>query len=149
MCLQMSLYREAERQRRQQRRKRGGCKKSSLCAALSASLTALITGGKDSAPRGCSSDYGDYDYNGYESGASDAGRVEYVTVRGCRPTCWDYDGGECDLSPDDENNCSCDGLAFDDARSVNSATACSGTKGMAQMAVALGKLRPPLYPILV
>ncbi|VVC45702.1 Hypothetical protein CINCED_3A013429 [Cinara cedri] len=136
----MSLYREAERQRRQQRhkqQKRG--KKSSLCAALSASLTALITGGsKDSAAQGCSSDYGDYDYNNHGSGATSTERVEYVTVRGCRPLRrWDDGEGKCDLSPDYENvNCSCNGMDFDDVHS-------RGTKGMAQMAVALAAVQPP------
>lgn len=149
----MSVYREAERQRRRQRRdrlKRGGGKKSSLCAALSASLTALITGGKDAAPQGCASDYGDYDYNNYGGGGGGGGvpgseRVEYVTVRGCRPgRRWDDGEEECDLSPDDGTNVDNDnygryGTDFDDACSADGAAACAGTKGLAQMAVALGK----------
>lgn len=124
--LQMSLYRDAERQRRkrwrQQQRKRGG-KKSSL-GALSASLTALFVGGsKDSAP---SSDCGD---NGYYYGASetDADRVEYVTVRGCQPSHDDNDS-------DDENHEGCDS-DFDGDDAYNH------TKGMAQMAVTLGEYK--------
>lgn len=128
----MSLYRDAERQRRkrwrQQQRKRGG-KKSSL-GALSASLTALFAGGnKDSVP---SSDCGD---NGYYYGASetDADRVEYVTVRGCRPSRDDNDSGG-ELSTDDENHEAYDS-DFDGDDTFNH------TKGMAQMAVTLGEYK--------
>ncbi|XP_060846942.1 uncharacterized protein LOC132926589 isoform X2 [Rhopalosiphum padi] len=131
----MSLYRNAERQRRkrwrQQQRKRGG-KKSSLGAALSASLTALFVGGsKDSAP---SSDCGEYDcYYGASSSTAvaDADRVEYVTVRGCRPSCDDDSGGE--LSSDDENR---DG----DDSDFDADDSC--TKGLAQMAVTLAPIQP-------
>jgi len=136
--LQMSLYRNAERQRRkrwrQQQRKRGG-KKSSLGAALSASLTALFVGGsKDSAP---SSDCGEYDcyYGaGSSTAVADADRVEYVTVRGCRPSCDDDSGGE--LSSDDENR---DG----DDSDFDADDSC--TKGLAQMAVTLGKYKRFFY----
>lgn len=129
----MSLYRDAERQRRkrwrQQQRKRGG-KKSSL-GALSASLTALFAGGsKDSVP---SSDCGD---NGYYYGASetDADRVEYVTVRGCRPSRDDNESGG-ELSTDDENREACDS-DFDGDEIYDH------TKGMAQMAVTLAPIQP-------
>lgn len=134
----MSLYREAERQRRKQRRqqrKRGG-KKSSLGAALSASLTALFTGGKDPAATGYLSDCGgDYDY--YYSTQSDgtsAGRVEYVTVRGCHVACDDDDDddGDYDESP------SCDGIRNDLDDASDNSGVYDGTKGLAQMAVTLG-----------
>jgi len=140
----MSLYRDAERQRRkrrrQQQRKRGG-KKSSLGAALSASLTALFVSGKDSAP---SSDCGDNDYY-YGSASStnatvaDADRVEYVTVRGCRPCCDNDDSGGGELSSDDENHDG-DDLDFGDV-SVGDDDPYDYTKGLAQMAVTLGKYK--------
>lgn len=144
-CLQMSLYREAERQRRKlrrQQRKRGG-KKSSLGAALSASLTALFTGGKDSTAAGHSSDYGgDYDYYfGAPSDGTSAGRVEYVTVHGCHAACGDDDDDDDGDNGDDyDESPSYDGIRNndDDDASVNSA-AYYGTKGLAQMAVTLGK----------
>lgn len=129
----MSLYREVERQRRKRREQqcKRGSKKSSLSAALSASLTALFTSGKDSANTtdGYSADYGDYDYY-YGPAASSTKRVEYVTVRGYRPGCENY---ECEFRFEN-NNC------FDvnaDNVSMNSVT-CDHTKGLAQMAVALG-----------
>lgn len=130
----MSLYREVERQRRkrqEQQHKRGG-KKSSLGAALSASLTALFTSGKDSATTagGYSADYGEYDYY-YGPAASSTERVEYVTVRGCQPGCGN---DECELTLENHND-------FDqnaDSISMNN-NACDHTKGLAQMAIALGK----------
>lgn len=125
----MSLYREAERQRKRRRqRERGGGKKSSLGAALSASLTALFTGGKDLAAA-----HGDCDY--YYGAVNAADRVEYVTVRGCRPERDgddDSSGGE--LSSGDENH----GYIDADDISTNG-NAYDRTKGLAQMAVALGK----------
>lgn len=135
----MSLYRDAERQRRkrwrQQQRKRGG-KKSSLGAALSASLTALFVGGsKDSAPSSDCEDNGYY--YGAGSSATDADRVEYVTVRGCRPSRDD----SCDeLSTDDENHEAYDS-DFDGDDAYNH------TKGMAQMAVTLGEYKRFLFLI--
>lgn len=143
----MSLYREAERRRRKlrrQQRKRGG-KKSSLGAALSASLTALFTGSKDPAAVGYQSDCGgDYDYYySTQSAGTSAGRVEYVTVRGCHVACDDDDeeDDDCDESPSD-NGIRDD---FDDA-SDNSASY-DGTKGLAQMAVTLGEC-PVVYTTL-
>jgi len=140
----MSLYRDAERQRRkrrrQQQRKRGG-KKSALGAALSASLTALFVGGKDSAP---SSDGGDNDYyygsvSSTDATVADADRVEYVTVRGCRPSCDNDDSGSGELSSDDENR---DGDDFDFGDvSVGGDDPYDYTKGLAQMAVTLGKYK--------
>lgn len=142
--LQMSLYRDAERQRRkrrrQQQRKQGG-KKSSLGAALSASLTALFVGGKDYAP---TSDCGDNDYyygsaSSTNATAADADRVEYVTVRGCRPSCDDDDSGGGELSSEDENH---DGDDFDFGDvSVDGDDHYDYTKGLAQMAVTLGKYK--------
>lgn len=130
----MSLYREVERQRRKQKEQQRKCggKKSSLGAALSASLTALFTGGKDSATTagGYSADYGDYDYY-YGPAASSAKRVEYVTVRGCRPGC---DNDECELTL--ENNSDFDLNAENISMNNDS---CDHTKGLAQMAIALGK----------
>jgi len=123
----MSLYREAERRRKRRRqRERGGGKKSSLGAALSASLTALFTGGKGS---DCPSDHGDCDY--YYGGVNAADRVEYVTVRGCRPERGDGDGGE--LSSGDENH----GNVDEEDVSANGNAYYDRTKGLAQMAVAL------------
>jgi len=135
----MSLYRDAERQRRkrrQQNRKRGCGKKSSLGAALSASLTALFTGGKDPSGRP-NADHGDNDYyygaSGSAATAAD-GRVEYVTVRGCRPLCDDdidedddHDGDDYELTPGD-------GHGLDVEFDID-----HDTKGLAQMAVALCK----------
>jgi len=144
----MSLYREAQRQRRkrrrQQQRKRIG-KKSSLGAALSASLTALFVGGKDSTPF---SDCGD---NGYYYGSTsstnattaDVDRIEYVTVRGCRPTYDNEDSGDGELSSDDENR---DGDDFDYGDvSVDGDGPYDYTKGLAQMAVTLGKYKRFFY----
>lgn len=130
----MSLYRDAERQRRkrrQQQSKRGGGKKSSLGAALSASLTALFAGGKDPAGAG-PMDFGDYDYyNG--AAAASADRVEYVTVRGCRP------GRDADVesSSDDEN--ASDFIDDFDFDAISMDVDIHNTKGLAQMAIALGK----------
>lgn len=137
-CSQMSLYREAERQRRKlrrQQRKRSG-KKSSLGAALSASLTALFTGGKDPTAAGYRSDCGgdyDYYYNTQSDGTSTE-RVEYVTVRGCHMACDDDDdGGNYDESP------SCDGIRNDFDNASEDSAGYDGTKGLAQMAVTLGE----------
>lgn len=120
----MSVYREAERQRRK-RHKRDGGKKSSLGAALSASLTALFTGAKDSSGVSRSPDGGDFDYYYGTPSSTAADRVEYVTVRGRLPGC------DVGWSSDNED-------ANFDSDSVNS-DACNGTKGLAQMAVTLGK----------
>lgn len=120
----MSLYREAERQRRKRQKCRGG-KKSSLGAALSASLTALFAGGKETA-----ADYGEYDCVYEANSATASERIEYVTVRGCRLR---RDVEESQWFSDDQNN-----YDFDDACSANS-NAYDNTKGLAQMAVALGK----------
>lgn len=151
-CLQMSLYREAERQRkRRQQRKRGGGKKSSLGAALSASLTALFTGGKDSAASaGCQSDYGDSDYYYGSVSATAADRVEYVTVRGCRPDLDDDDDDDDDGDDEDYDDGDDDGggeLSSGDEHHENTdlydtstdGNAYDRTKGLAQMAVALGE----------
>jgi len=142
--LQMSLYREAQRQRRkrrrQQQRKRIG-KKSSLGAALSASLTALFVGGKESATL---SDCGD---NGYYYGSTssinatvaDADRIEFVTVRGCQPSYDNDDNGDGELSSDDENH-DADDFDYGDI-SVDGDDLYDYTKGLAQMAVTLGKYK--------
>jgi hypothetical protein len=131
----MSLYREAERRRKRRRqRERGGGKKSSLGAALSASLTALFTGGKGS---DCPSDHGDCDY--YYGGVNAADRVEYVTVRGCRPERGDGDGGE--LSSGDENH----GNVDEEDVSANGNAYYDRTKGLAQMAVALGEFKKSFF----
>lgn len=120
----MSMYREAERQRRK-RHKRGGGKKSSLGAALSASLTALFTGTKDSSGGARSPDGGDFDYYYGAPSSTDANRVEYVTVRGCIPGCdvgWSSDNEDVNFDSDSANS-----------------DVYNGTKGLAQMAVTLGK----------
>lgn len=124
---QMSLYREAERERRK-RRKRNGGKKSSLSAALSASLTALFTGGKSTGRPGDNADYDCY------YGTTAADRIEYVTVRGCTP------GRDDD---DDEWWSSGDETGLDDVSL--SSDAYNSTKGLAQMAVALGKFVARVY----
>lgn len=143
----MSLYRDAERERRKRRqrdRKRICGKTSSLGAALSASLTALFTGAKDSSDRRRLSannnddnddEDGYYCYGTAAAAAAADGRVEYVTVRGCHPGRDDDDdgggdggGGGGDYEPtsdDDENDF---GLYTD-----------HDTKGLAQMAVTLGE----------
>lgn len=118
----MSLYREAERQRRRQQ-KRCSDKKSSLSSALSASLTALFSGGKEVA-----TDYNDYDCVYEAISTTDSERIEYVTVRGC---CLRRDVDDGQLS-EDQNN-----YEFDDACSNNNMY--ENTKGLAQMAVGLGK----------
>lgn len=130
----MSLYREAERQRRKWRKQqhKHDSKKSSLGAALSASLTALFTSGKDSTTMAASNstNYGDYDYY-YGPMASSAERVEFVTVRGCQPG---YDDDECDLTLFSDTD-------FDkDIDNISTKSDdYSNTKGLAQMAVTLGK----------
>lgn len=134
---QMSLYREAQRQRRKRKneeRKRCCGKKSSLGAALSASLTALFNGGKDPAALpGCSSYSGD---NGYYYGAADTAddRVEYVTVRGHRPRCT-HPEFIIDLSSDEE--CYGDDVDFENESMKSDHN--DANKGLAQMAVTLGK----------
>lgn len=118
----MSLYREAERQRRK-RHKPG--KKSSLGAALSASLTALFTSTKGSSGGARSQENGDDPDYYYGMASSDADRIEYVTVRGCFPECdvgWSTDNEDVNLDND----------------SVNS-DAYNNTKGLGQMAVTLGE----------